>query len=420
MLDRPIASTKPQLDTWLPTLLDPPPSEVQSGLRDALHKFAVDVMRPAGRALDRMTPQEVIAPGSPFYAMHEQYRAFGISQAAMAELPPQEAALLQSMAYEELGWGDAGLAISIGVNGMPASVARAIGAPEFVERFPETRFGCWAITEPDHGSDMLDSTRQAFALDGQYGRPSCVARRTGSDIVLSGQKSAWVSNGAIAEQAVLFCAYDDGKAGFRGCVLYVPLDAKGVSRGKPLDKLGQRALPQGEIFFDDVRLSKDYLAADPDAYHDALYATLCLANSGMGSCFVGVARAAFEHALEYAHERKQGGVPIIQHQNVRARLFGMYRKVEAARALARRVAIHNATAPTPALQGAIASKITGTQTAFEVASEAVQIFGGAGMSREYPIEKLLRDARASMIEDGCNELLAIKGGSQLVRHERMN
>ena len=136
--------------------------------------------------------------------------------------------------------------------------------------------------------------------------------------------------------------------------------------------------------------------------------------------FVGVARAAFEHALAYAHERKQGGVPIVQHQSVRSRLFGMYRKVEAARALARRVVIANATAPQPALQGAIASKITATQTAFEVASEAVQIFGGAGMSREYPVEKLLRDARASMIEDGCNELLAIKGGSQLTGWERLH
>ncbi len=120
MLDRPI---KPTLDTWSPRLLDPPANDIQASLRDVLHKFAADVMRPVGRALDRMTPEEVVAPGSPFYAMHEKYRAFGISQAAMAELPPPDAALLQSMAYEELGWGDSGLAISIGVNGMPASVA---------------------------------------------------------------------------------------------------------------------------------------------------------------------------------------------------------------------------------------------------------------------------------------------------------
>lgn len=414
MLDR-LTLSQDRFDPWSSSLLDPPAGEIQSGLRDALHKFAADAVRPAARALDRMSPEEVIAAGSPFYALHEQYRAFGINQAAMSALSPEEAALLQAMAYEELGWGDAGFAISIGVNAMPSSVARVLGKPEFAERFPETKFGCWAITEPDHGSDMLDSSRQVFAVNGRYGRPSCVARPSGGDIVLSGQKSAWVSNGSIAEQAVLFCAYEDETPGFKGCVLFVPLDAKGVSRGRPLDKLGQRALPQGEIFFDDVKIPANCLGAGPAEYHDAVYGTLCVANAGMGQLFVGVARAAFEHALEYAHERKQGGVPIIQHQNVRARLFGMYRKVEAARALARRVAVHNATAAVPALQGAIASKITATQTAFEVASEAVQIFGGAGMSREYPVEKLLRDARASMIEDGCNELLAIKGGSQLAR-----
>ena len=419
MLDRP-AVPRPDFDPSSPWLLDPPLTDVQASMRGGLHRFAAEVMRPVGRALDRMTADEVIAKGSPFYAMHEQYRAFGLDQSAMAALPAQEAAILQAIAYEEMGWGDSGLAISVGVNAMPASVARLLGATDLADRFPETKFGCWAITEPDHGSDMLDSTRQVFASNGKYGRPSCVARRRGDDIVLSGQKSAWVSNGAVAEQAVLFSLYDDGKSGVRGCVLYVPLDAKGVSKGRPLDKLGQRALPQGEIFFDEVKLPLAYLAAGPDQYHDALYATLCLANSSMGSLFVGVARAAFEHALAYAHERKQGGVPIIQHQNMRARLFSMYRKVEAARALARRVVVHNATAISPALQGAIASKITATQTAFEVASEAVQIFGGAGMSREYPVEKLLRDARASMIEDGCNELLAIKGGSQLTGWERAN
>jgi acyl-CoA dehydrogenase len=419
MLDRPAISAG-VFDPSSASLLDPPLTDVQTSMRDGLHRFADEVMRPAGRALDRMTADEVIAKGSPFYAMHEQYRAFGLNQSALAELPAQESALLQSIAYEEMGWGDSGLAISVGVNAMPASVARVLGVPEFAERFPETKFGCWAITEPDHGSDMLDSTGQAFASNGQYGRPSCLARRVGGDIVLSGQKSAWVSNGAVAEQAVLFSLYDDGKTGIRGCVLYVPLGLKGVSRGRPLEKLGQRALPQGEIFFDEVKLPVDCLAAGPDEYHDALYDTLCLANSSMGSLFVGVARAAFEHALAYAHERKQGGVPIFQHQNVKARLFSMYRKVEAARALARRVAIANATAATPALQGAIASKITATQTAFEVASEAIQIFGGAGMSREYPVEKLLRDARASMIEDGCNELLAIKGGSQLINAARAN
>jgi alkylation response protein AidB-like acyl-CoA dehydrogenase len=144
----------------------------------------------------------------------------------------------------------------------------------------------------------------------------------------------------------------------------------------------------------------------------ALEMMLAHANAAMGQLFVGVARAAYEHAVAYAKTRVQGGVPIFEHQNVRARLFKMFTKVEAARALARRVALHNATSP-PLVQYAIATKVFCTNTAFEVASEAVQIFGGNGLSREYPVEKLLRDARASMIEDGCNEMLGLLGGSRL-------
>lgn len=126
-----------------------------------------------------------------------------------------------------------------------------------------------------------------------------------------------------------------------------------------------------------------------------------------------MARAAFEQALDYAHTRKQGGVPIFQHQSVRSRLLHMFRQTEAARALARRNIEYNLTAPVPALVGSISSKITSTQTAYDVASAALQMFGGNGLTPEYPIEKLLRDARASMIEDGCNEVLSIVGGGLL-------
>ncbi|MFQ5700040.1 MAG: acyl-CoA dehydrogenase family protein [Myxococcota bacterium] len=102
----------------------------------------------------------------------------------------------------------------------------------------------------------------------------------------------------------------------------------------------------------------------------------------------------------------QGGKPIFEHQNIKGKLFRMFARVEAARSLARRVMIYNSTQP-PVVQYSIASKTFCTQTAFDVASDAVQIYGGNGLSREYPVEKLLRDARASMIEDGCNDLLGL-------------
>jgi alkylation response protein AidB-like acyl-CoA dehydrogenase len=117
-------------------------------------------------------------------------------------------------------------------------------------------------------------------------------------------------------------------------------------------------------------------------------------------------------ALEYARERRQGGVPIAEHPAVRARLFKMFTKTEAARSLSRRVALMGSDGPAE-VRYSIASKTFCTSTAFDVASEAIQIFGGNGLAREYPIEKLLRDARASMIEDGCNEMLSIVGGARL-------
>ena len=193
----------------------------------------------------------------------------------------------------------------------------------------------------------------------------------------------------------------------------VPLDLPGVSRGKPLDKLGQRPLNQGEIFFDDVRIPATYMVVGPEVYARVVEQVLTYANAWMGVTFVGLARAALELALDYAKTRIQGGVPIVTHQSVKTRLFDMFTRVEAARALARRVLLYNTTHLEPLLQYAIASKVFCTTTAFEVANTALQIFGGYGLSRDFPMEKLLRDARASLIEDGCNEVLSLMGATRL-------
>ena len=133
----------------------------------------------------------------------------------------------------------------------------------------------------------------------------------------------------------------------------------------------------------------------------------------MATTFSGTARAAFELALDYAKTRVQGGVPIIQHQSVKTRIFNMYKKVVASRALAYQVVLSNDTSEVPQLAAAIAAKTVATQAAFDVASDALQIFGGNGISREYPIEKIFRDARISMIEDGCNEVLGLTGAGRL-------
>jgi alkylation response protein AidB-like acyl-CoA dehydrogenase len=157
------------------------------------------------------------------------------------------------------------------------------------------------------------------------------------------------------------------------------------------------------------------MLAPPEMYETVARVQLTDANAGMGMMFAGVARAGFELALDYAHERKQGGGYLVQHPGVRARLLEMFRQVEAARALARRASLFNTTENSSALVGAISAKITSTQAAFDVTNDALQMHGGNGLTTEYPVEKLFRDARAALIEDGCNEVLAIKGGSMLVQ-----
>jgi acyl-CoA dehydrogenase len=395
------------------TGLEGPLSETEQLIQDNMHRFAKDALRPISAQLDKMTPEETIAADSPLWDVLQQANSFGLSVKAMAELPPNERSRLMLIASEELAWGDGGLAGMILVSQMPSLFSALAGNMDMLE-YCDGKLGCWGITEPNHGSDSLDAYGSAQTVGGDYGRPDCIAKIEGDYIVINGQKSAWVSGAMTAQVCALYCHIEEAGETKPGVAVIVPLDLPGVSRGKPLDKLGFRSLNQGELYFDNVNVPLSHLIVSPENYQAFVDQTLTEANVHVANLSVGIARAAYEHALAYAHERKQGGQAIIQHQNVKYRLFHMFRKVEMARALTRRAAHYNATAAIPALQGSMAAKITATQTAFEVANEALQIFGANGLTKEYPIEKLLRDARAGLIADGCNEMLAIKGGSLLV------
>jgi len=398
------------------------PHDIELGLTDqdraiweTVHRFAEEVMRPAGRELDRLAdPADVIAEKSVLWKVIDAYKDLGIARLYQdTEMDPVAKARLIAIVNEELAWGDVGLAITTGLSSLHVQWVQQTGDRELIERFcnpDELTLGCWALTEPDHGSDTVMVSEPHFRDPAL--RPNCVARKDGDTYVINGQKAAWVSNASIADIAVLFCTVDRDQGFAGGGAFCVPLDLPGVERGRPLDKLGQRSLNQGELFFHDVRVPASYMAAGPEFYSLALEAMLAYANGGMAQLFVGLARSALDHAVAYAKERVQGGRPIFEHQSVKSRLFKMFMRVEAARALARRVAVHNGV-NMPQIQNSIAAKVFCTNTAFEVASDAVQIFGGNGLSREYPVEKLLRDARASMIEDGCNEVLGLVAATKL-------
>jgi alkylation response protein AidB-like acyl-CoA dehydrogenase len=401
--------------------------EEHRAVKETVHRFAEEVMRPAGIKLDRLSdPSAVIAADSAYWHVLRKYRELGLHKGSFPATfgGLEQDALTSALISEELGWGDGGLAISLTVSVIPYVLAMLSPDPEMQELARNycadtegKMIGCWAITEPDHGSDWIWFEGE-HALNPKCA-PSVRAVKDGDDYVINGQKSAWVSNGTIATHAALFLTLDPSK-GMSACGLaIVPLDLPGVSRGKPLDKMGQRALNQGEIFFDNVKIPKRMMIVEDPTLHNIVLSNLLSGcNTGMASIWAGVARSALDEAIKYAKTRVQGGRPICEHQNVKLMLFDMFVSVEAARYFARQVALHNRAATAagglPALQYAAAAKVLSTETAFRVASQAIQIFGGQGVASDNLVQKIFRDARASMIEDGVNEILALAGADRIL------
>lgn len=390
-------------------------------IREATHKFAREVMRPISRQLDLMTADEVIADDSPLWDFVRQAYELGYHKAILPEhigglgFSPLQTHIM----WEEMAWGSFGLTVLMGVFVFPYYCAVMTGDDDVMENFalPYTECtdgsvrGCWAITEPDHGSDTITSGEDFFSAPSL--RANIQARLDGDEYVINGQKSSWVSGGTIATHAMLHVQLDPSQ-GFAGNgVCLVPLDRPGVTRGRPLRKMGQKDLNQGEIFFDEVRIPKNYMFVDPDFYIPMLDMILASANMGMSVYSTGLARAAFEEAFSYSKERVQGGRPLIEHYSNKQRLFKMFSRVETCRALSRAVIDLNMNVSPPVLEYSLAAKTQCTQMAFENSHEAVQILGGSGLTEEYLTEKLFRDARATLIEDGNNEVLAANGGQVL-------
>ena len=391
--------------------------------RQEAHRFADDVFRPTGVTLDRLTDPAEVAGGNPrfLHALREAYRLGYHRVALPAELGGLGASgLAQHILFEELGWGSADLAVAIAMAAFPFVMVATTGNPrlidDFVRPFAEDRearhVGCWAITEPAHGSD-------AFMM----GTPQFVDPRTSADViarrdreyyVLSGQKAAWVTNGTIATHALVFLGMDPGRGMDGGGVALVPLTLRGVSRGKPVDAMGQRALNQTEIAFDDVRIHESQLLTDPTLYEFMLDRALASIASVMGAIFTGVARAAYEAAFDHARARVQGGKPIAEHQLVQKRLFDMFSRVEACRAISRAAMIHTVATAPPATEHAIAAKTFCTDTAVEVTGSALALFGADGLTRDNPVGKLFRDARGSLTEYGSNDVLALVAARRLL------
>ena len=397
------------------TGFEPPITELEVSVQETVHRFARDVLRPVGTELDRMSPEDAIAPGSPYYDVLAKAAELGMDPSFFEGLEPEVAVRLESIVGEELGWGDPGLAVSIGVAGFPMMMAQAAGNQELID-LCTGKIGCWMLTQPDRGSDVGTMYADEWPAGAPGNKGNLTAVVSGDEIVINGQCAAWVSNGAVAQVALCYIAADYGNGYLRddqipnGLAAVVPLDLPGVSRGVPLDKTGQRPLPQGEVYFDNVRIPRRFAIAEQDGYYGNLSSAWSYGGTLMCQVFTGVARSAFELALAYAHERKQGGVKLIEHQLTRYRLGEMGRRVEMARAMARRSLAYARTSPKTHAFVTAQGKVNVTEQALEVVGEAYRMFGGNATSREYPIEKIYRDTCSALIEDGENYVLALRMG----------
>jgi len=393
-------------------------SDEDRAIRDEAHKFAGEVMRPLSREIDRMTAEETVAENSPIWGFIKQAYELGYHKAAFPEIigglgcTPLQSHLIN----EELGWGSVGLSAIIGLAAWPYAKILYTGDEKLIEEFvvpfcqctDGSISGCWAITEPAHGSDHMAVGEEFFTDPKIEGQVS--AGLDGDEYILNGQKAAWVSCAPIASHCMLDVHIDKSMGLAGGGVCILPLNLSGVSRGKPLEKVGQRDLPQGELFFDNVRIPKAWMFHGPDTYSESVLGNLGLGNTGMSIVALSLARSAFEEAFAYAKERIQGGKPLIEHYAMKVRIHRIFAKVEAIRAMSR--AIHNLNARVePAIyEYAYAAKTFCTEAAREVVEEAVQIHGANGLTKEYYIEKIWRDSRALTIEDGENSVLNRLGG----------
>jgi len=394
-------------------------SDEEKALQSAANRFAVEIMRPYAGALDKLTADEVVAPGSPLFEYLGKLEASGLFNLDMlASLPPEKMRRLLPLLLEEFGYGDVGLTVLAIATSFPSFAANLSGDPELKERFNGLP-GCWIATQPTRGSDVLDMAGRETVRGGQQGRGELMARVDGDHVVVDGSTSDWVSAGPLAQCALAYmqCDYGQGIYQSNGALrmigVLIPFDLPGVSKGRPHEKLGQRSLPQGAIHFDEVRVPKKYVLAGEHAAELSFYSALTFANMEIACTLSGLARAAFEHALQYVHERRQGGAALIEHQSVRLRVFDAWRKAEACKAMARRVVDYNYGVNGPHFLASITSKTFVTQAACEVADAAMTLMGANGLSKQYPIEKLSRDARAALIEDGENTVLSLHGANYL-------
>jgi acyl-CoA dehydrogenase len=364
-------------------------TDEQKSIRDLAHDFAEREIRPGAVELDRdgTWPGEILSLAWKLGLTNNYLpEAYGGT-----ELPDFDVCLM----VEELAWGCAGVATSLVANDLAMAPLIDGGSEQLKRRYlgamSESPINAaFALTEPGAGSDV-SSLRTS-------------ATRTGHAYVINGAK-CFITNGGHADWYTVF-ARTGPHPGHKGISAFVVPRAAGVVVDKKEDKLGQRASETVSLSFDNVEIPADHLiGAESDGFALAMR-TLDRTRPAVGAAAVGIARAALEHACEYATERVQFGTPIANHQAVQFMIADMATEIEAARLLVWNAATLADDGADSTLASSHAKRFAG-DVAMNATLNAVQIFGGYGYIKDYPVEKLMRDAKLLQIYEGTAQIQRI-------------
>src|SRR5210317_538994 len=381
-------------------------NDEQQQIRDWTHGFAEEVMRPAAHEWDEREefPYPVVEEAAKIGLYGWEFLMNAMQDKSGITLP---------VAVEEIFWGDAGLGMAIMGSGLAAAGIAGIGTPEQVmEWVPQcsgdankVMLGAFCVSEPDAGSDVSNLRTRAVYDEAK------------DEWVLNGTK-AWITNGGIADVHVVVAAVDPELKGRGQASFVIPPGTKGLSQGQKYMKHGIRASHTAEVVLDDVRIPGSCLLGGKEKLDAKLARAREAGKSGapqpamktfeatrptVGAQALGIARAAYEYSLEYAKERHAFGKPIIMNQAIAFKLANMVTEIDASQLLIWRAAWLARNGGFTNAEGSM-SKWKASEVAVRVTEEAIQILGGYGYTREYPVERWHRDAKIHTIFEGTSEI----------------
>jgi len=345
--------------------------------------------------------EKEIKPVAEYYDQHEDFPWAIVKKAAASGLlgvnvpeaygGPGMSLLEECILNEELAWACSGVQTSLVLNSLASLPIIIAGSEEqkhkYLTPLVEGTMGAYCVTEPAAGSDVAGI--------------KAYAERQGDKYILNGTKT-WITNGPVADTFVVF-AKTDRAARHRGISAFILERDWGVKTGKPLPKMGQHASKTSEVFFEDVEVpAENLLGREGDGFMIAMK-VFDSSRPAVAAAAVGVARRALEEATAYAKTRMAYGKPIAALQGVSFMLADMAINIEAGRLLAREAAWLLDNGKSNTMEAAYAKAFC-ADMAMKVTTDAVQVFGGYGYSQEYPVEKLMRDAKIFQLYEGTSQV----------------